>query len=153
MKRSSLPALAVALCLAAPAAAKSERATYHSVDKVWPSAVRFLRVDQGYSIVDKDADSGYVVFDYIAEERKLRGALELVPTQDSEGHSELRIVLTLDGSPSYIEDMVLDRLMQKLRDEHGDGPPPPRKKKPPEKPAKPDGKGKPTDQAKGKNSV
>ena len=47
----------------------------------------------------------------------------------------VRLVLRIGERPAYMEAGVLDRLMTKLHDEHGDPPPPP-PEKPPDK-AKP----------------
>lgn len=139
-------AIAALIALVSPAAAlaQSERTTGHPVETIWPSAVRFLRIDQGYEIVDKDADAGYILFEYEQEDRRFRGSLELVATRGAQGQPELRLVCTLTNRPSYLEEMLLERLMDKIHAEHGD--PPPAKKPAPRKP-KPGGGDKPGDKA------
>ena len=121
----------------AAASGKSERSTYHGYDQVWPTAVRHLRVDEGFTIVDKDAETGYVVFEVTDRGKVFAGALEVVKVKDGDRPS-VRLVLTIADRPDYMEAAVLDRLLAKLRKEHGDPPPPPEKKEPaPAKPAKP----------------
>jgi hypothetical protein len=123
--------LAAALAPTA-AAAKAERSAAHPIERVWPTAVRFLRVDERLTIVDKDADAGYVVFELGDGERTYRGALELVATTD-DGQKVVRLILTIDGRPEYTEAGMLDRLVLKIRSELGDtapAPPPDNEPKP-----------------------
>jgi hypothetical protein len=124
----------VASALATSAAAKTERTTTYSFEQVWPTAVRHLRVEEGFTIVEKDADVGYVMFEVREEGKVFSGALEVVKQKDSSGRPSVRLVLRIGERPAYMEAGVLDRLMTKLHDEHGDPPPPP--EKPPDK-AKP----------------
>lgn len=118
-----------AIALSAPAAARTERKTTHSVKKVWPTAVRHLRVDEGFSIVEKDAEVGYVVFEMSENGKVFSGALEVVVTTES-GKRYVKLILSIEDRPSYMEGQVLDRLLAKLRKEHGDAPDPRPIKKP-----------------------
>jgi len=129
-----------ALLLPAGAAAKTEREVGYTFEQAWPTAVRHLRVDEGFTITEKDEDVGYVVFKLEDDGRVFAGALELVRTERS-GRKTIRLVLTIEDRPDYMEASVLDRMEQKLRHEHGDPPPPPEKKPPRKKPSK--GKTKP----------
>ena len=66
------------------------------------------------------------------------GALEVVQHSE-DGRKVVKLVLTISDRPDYMEAQVLERMLAKLRQEHGDPPPPPppAKKKPaPEKPKK-----------------
>lgn len=128
MKRlvlSIAASLALALALApAPAAwARSDRLVIYAPAKVFPTAVRFLRVDAGARIVEKDADAGYVMFELTEGNKTYPGSLELVAA-DSAGRPAARIVITIEGQPSYVEGILLDKLERKLRDELGQPPPP-----------------------------
>jgi len=126
------------------ATAKTERSTTHSLKKVWPTAVRHIRVDENFAIVEKDRETGYIVFEVKDEGKVYSGALEVVPTRDG-GHPVVLLKLSIHDRPSYMEDAVLDRLLDKLYREHGDGPDPddskpapkhkPKSKTPPSKPA------------------
>jgi hypothetical protein len=97
----------------------------HPFERVWPAAVRFIRVDAGHPIEEKDADTGYILFTYAHEGREFRGALEVIRIRDDRGRDAVRLVLRIDKRPSYLERALLNRLMRKLRDELGRPPPPP----------------------------
>ena len=114
---------ALLVALAAVADARSEKTVGWSAEKVFPTAVRFLRVDEGVTIVEKDAESGYVIFEMTDEGKTYPGALELVALDEG----KLLLVLRIEDRPDYMEIGMLDRLERKLRDELG---PPPRKAKP-----------------------
>jgi hypothetical protein len=105
------------------AAARSERTVVHPIARVWPTAVRFLRVDEGLDIVDKDPDAGYVVFELKDKGRTFRGYLELVTVTDDAGKQGVRLMMTIAGRPEYTEAGLLDRMLDKLRAEYGDDEP------------------------------
>ncbi len=107
------------LCLAAPAHAKSTRTFTYAFDKVWPSLLRFLRVDEKLKITEKDVEAGYVLFELAEEKRTFTGAAELVKGEDDRGHPTTRVTITITGRPSYMEEGLLDRFEQKLHDEYG----------------------------------
>ena len=116
-----------ALAAAAPASARtqtSEEVSY-PFERVWPAAVRFVRIDAGHPIEERDEANGYILFTFKDEGRAFRGALELVRIRDTEGRHAVRLVLRIDARPSYMERMMLNRLVRKLRDELGPPPPPP----------------------------
>jgi hypothetical protein len=117
------------------ASAKTERSASYSFEQVWPTAVRHLRVDEGFTIVEKDPDVGYVVFQVDEEGKSFSGTLEVVRQKDQAGRPAVRLVLNIGERPAYMEAGVLDRMLGKLRKEHGDPPdPPPEPKKPKPKP-------------------
>lgn len=135
-----IAAAALALALAAGSAdARSEKNVAYPAAKVFPTAVRFLRVDERVTIVEKDADAGYVLFELEQDGKTFPGALELVVTESS-GRPAVRLVLRIEDRPSYVETAMLERLEKKLRAELGSEPPPAVKpaekapEKPPEKP-------------------
>ncbi len=105
------------------AQAKSERRTYYTFEPVWPSAIRFLRVDENFEITEKDGEAGYVLFEVAEENKRFRGALELIRSKTDKGRPVIRLVLRIEDRPTYIEIAVLERLERKLRDEHGTPPP------------------------------
>jgi hypothetical protein len=133
---AAIAAVVLAALVAAPrpAAARSERTVSFPIERVWPTAVRFLRVDEGLAIVDKDAEAGYVVFELKDKGKTFRGALELVAIVDGDGRTAVRLVMTIDGRPEYTESGLLDRLLAKVHREYGEPPPAPA----PEKPARGD---------------
>jgi hypothetical protein len=139
-RRLAAAALSVVL-LAVPAvaAARSEKTVDYGAAKVWPTAVRFLRVDAGVKITEKDADAGYVMFELVDEGKTYAGSLELV-VADDDGGPRCRVVIHINDRPSYMEAVMLDKLELKLRADHGTPPPrrPPPAKQPPEKKADPE---------------
>jgi len=118
-------ALALALCIAAPAQAKTARELSYSYDRVWPALVRFLRVDEKLKITEKSEDSGYVLFELAEGKRTFPGAAELSKLVEPSGRPAVRISIKIEDRPSYVELGILERLSEKLRDELGEPPPPP----------------------------
>lgn len=131
--RSFAAAAACAIALAAlsgVAAAKSRRVVSYPFREVWPTAIREIRIDEGDKILEKDAEGGYIIFQVAEEHRHFRGTLELVRTKDDEGRAAVLLIINIADRPSYMEQGILDRLAQKLHDEHGDPPPPAHKQGP-----------------------
>jgi hypothetical protein len=108
------------------------------MEQVWPTAVRYLRVDRGYAIVDKDADSGFILFDFphgSGSDRKGRGSVELYAATDASGRASVHVKIGTDSGPVHLPHAILEGLAEKLRSERGQPPvPPPPPKKPGAKP-------------------
>ena len=113
----------LALGSPAPASAKTDKTVAYPAARVFPAAVRFLRVDERLTIVEKDADAGYVMFELKEEGKTFPGALELVAVE-SAGRPAVRLVLRIEDRPSYVEIAMLERLERKLRAELGSEPRP-----------------------------
>jgi hypothetical protein len=134
---SFLAALAAAVLVtgAPPASARSEKTLAYPRDQAWPTAVRFLVVDEHARVTEKDAEAGYVMFELRDDGKLFRGTLEVV-TLVRDGRTVVRFVLQIADRPSWLEIAMLDRLERKLRVELGspspapDAPPPPRKDDP-----------------------
>ena len=105
------------------AAAKATKVTRYTYEQVWPAAVRFLRVDEGYEIVEKDRDTGYVIFEISEEDKRFRGTLEVVRVRE-DGQPALRLAVQIEDRPAYMEQGIITRLEQKLREEQGSPPEP-----------------------------
>jgi hypothetical protein len=134
----ALVLLAAALA-PATALARSTSVVPYPQGEVWPTAIRFLRIDRGASIREKDVDSGYVLFDLPEGGKAWKGSLELVRTTDPEGREATRVVVTLSDLPRHFEGVLLDKLAIKLKDEYGTPAAPPPRKPPspsPEAPAR-----------------
>jgi hypothetical protein len=128
-----LPALVLAAGLALGARnadARSERTLAYQRDQAWPAAVRFIRVDAKLKVTEKDADAGYVLFEYVEEKRTFRGSLELVEVEKD--HRKLiTFVMQIEDRPTWVEVELLTKLERKLREELGSpspAPTPPKKK-------------------------
>jgi hypothetical protein len=115
----------------APALARVEANSAYSKPQTFSCALRLLRVDRGYEIVEKDQDSAYVLFRYplAGSKETTSGSLEIVETPQG-----VRVYVQLPKMPEYHEAVLRDALMKKLREEYGAPPP----KAPAEKPAPPD---------------
>lgn len=103
------------------AEAKSQRDSRYLYQQVWPAAVRLLRVDAGYKILEKDFEAGYVLFEVSEDRKRFRGSLQLVRL-DSSNSQRVRVIINIADRPSYVAVGLLDRLERKLREEYG--PPP-----------------------------
>lgn len=104
--------------------AKADKIVRYAYDQVWPAAVRFLRLDEGFTIVEKDGEAGYVIFELSEDGKQFRGALELVRIRDDDRRPALRMIVRIEDRPSYMELGILDRLERKLRTELGPPPEP-----------------------------
>lgn len=134
-------ALTIALgscCVSAPALARVEGGSSYTKAQTFSGALRLLRVDRGYEIVEKDVEAAYVLFRYPLPGQKMpaNGALEVVETP-----SGVKVFVQLARLPEYHETVLRDALLRKLREDYGPPPPkpapaPPAKPKP-EAPAQP----------------
>jgi hypothetical protein len=141
-RRPGVAALAVLLALgvslwSGPAAAKSQKKLAYAYEQVWPAAVRFLRVDEGFEIVEKDMDAGYVIFTVSDDGKRFRGTLEIVRTAEKADQPGLLLLVGIEDRPAYMEQGILDRFEQKLRAELGSPRPPPKPAPAPAAPAQP----------------
>ncbi len=125
--------LLLALCIAllwaslpSNAQAQNKRQFSYEFKKVWPTVVRFIRIDEGLKITEKDVETGYVVFEQKYQQKTYTGSVELVPTTDSKGRNAVTVRIRLPKRPSYIADSMVDKLARKLRDDLGAPPAPPK---------------------------
>lgn len=116
--RRLLASLAFVLLASAPASARSEKTLGYAREQAWPTAVRFLVVDEHLKITDKDADTGYAMFELREEGKVFRGALELVSLASDKG-ARVKFVLHIEDRPEWVEIAMLTRLERKLRAELG----------------------------------
>jgi hypothetical protein len=113
-----------ALLIPAVAHGKTTRELPYPYDPVWSALVRFLRVDEKLKVVEKDAETGYVLFELVEGKRTFRGAAELLRAADGRA---VRLTLRIEDRPSYMELGLVERFEDKLREELGQpvAPPPP----------------------------
>ena len=104
--------LALLLC-ASIASAKTQRELAYPYAEVWPAMLRFLRVDEKLTIVEKDADAGYILFELQDGKKTFRGSAEVAKAGDT-----TRVIITIKDRPSYMEDGLLERFERKLKEEH-----------------------------------
>jgi len=128
--RTLLLALVILGGLTTNAVAGSSRKVSHAYEKVWPAVVRFIRIDEGFEISEKDKESGYVLFSMRQENQEFSGAVEVIRRRDTQGRDAVELLLTLKKRPNYMADALADRLVLKLRKELGRPPEAPSKKPP-----------------------
>ena len=114
--------LAFSLLFAAVCEARTKREMTYRYSQIWRTAIRFLRVDNRFPIVEKDRKSGYVLFEFKDGGKTYSGSLELYPVVH-DGKHYMRTGLIIGGKPSYVEAVLLDKLKRKLREEYGEPPP------------------------------
>lgn len=115
-------ALALTLLLGtADANGRVEASSVYTKIQTFSGALRFLRVDRGYEIIEKDPDAAYLLFRYPlpGNQKNASGSVEVVETT-----AGVKIFLQLPRLPAYHEALLRDGLLQKLREEYGE---PPRK--------------------------
>jgi hypothetical protein len=123
--------------------AKRESTLRYPYSLVWTTAVRMIRVDYESPITEKDKDEGYFLFSFVHEGKEHPGSFEVI--EDAENGA--RVVVQIPAMPSYVEQMLIDKLERKLSQDHGS---PRENKKPapePKKPAKPENDKKPAEEA------
>lgn len=135
--RRLLPGLALALCSLGPVSAhgRISAESHYTKAQNYSAALRFLRVDKGFEVVERDPDAAYLIFRYPTPERREQsatGTIEVIEVDDG-----VTIIVNLAQMPQYHERVLSDQLQRKLRDEYG----PPKTRK--SEPAKPE-KSKPT---------
>jgi hypothetical protein len=95
-------------------AARAQQIFHYPLDDIYSTAVRFVRIDRGCPILDRDPQAAYLVFECREDKRMQSGTLEMFRTPDG-----VRVQVTLKEAPSYVEARFLEGLAHKLRDERG----------------------------------
>lgn len=132
-------ALCVAVsCFASTAHARVTQDLPYAPDVTWNAAIRMIRVDMGFSITERDRESGFVLFTYRDAARNTAGSIEFVPTT-IDGVQGVRAIVQLPAMPSYAERHLLTRLDRKLHEEYGEPRRPPRTAPTPSQPRNPEG--------------
>lgn len=135
--RALIPAVAVvgfAAFAGQDASAKVSFDSAYTHEQTYNAALRYVRVDMGLKVTERDPQAAYVMFDYKSAEsgdRVSAGSVEVVPTG-----GVVKVVVQLAQMPRYHEQVLADGLQKKLRTEYGE---PPKKAPPPPPPPPPDG--------------
>lgn len=92
----------------------------YGFDVTWNAAVRLIRVDMGFTITERDRDTGFVMFSYTdAGGHATPGSVELIRTR-VDGVDGCRVVITVPRLPTYVERHLVTRLERKLHEEYGE---------------------------------
>jgi hypothetical protein len=121
-----VPLLTIAAA-ATPAVARVDGSSGYTKAQTYSGALRYVRVDLGYEVVEKDPEAAYLIFKYAApgssKNNAVTGTLEVIEAQGG-----VRLFVNLPRMPEYHERVFRDGLLKKLREEYGA--PPPAAKKP-----------------------
>lgn len=101
---------------APPLHAKVSSEVQYSLSQVYSGALRYLRIDLGYEITERDPDTAYLLFTFKAPGKRDNsfGAIEMVKTE-----KQVRLVVNLPQLPSYHEAVLRDGLLKKLQEDYG----------------------------------
>src|SRR5512143_143370 len=116
--RRVLLALLFSTSLTGLAHARSEKTLAYQREPAWQASVRFLRIDAKLKVIEKDADAGYVLFEFVEEKKTFRGSLEVIEIV-KDGRKLVRFVITIEDRPQWVEIELLTKLERKLRAELG----------------------------------
>jgi hypothetical protein len=120
--------IAALLLRAGSATARVGGETEYSKAQTYSGALRYLRVDMGYEVTERDPDAAYLIFRYQLPGEKKATATGTVEVVEADGH--VKLFVQIPTMPEYHERVLRDGLVRKLRDEYGE---PVRKAPPPEK--------------------
>jgi hypothetical protein len=127
-----LRVLTILIALGGVAHARATSELPYALPETYSAALRFVRVDKGCKITDKDPDAAFVTF--VCEEddkHARRGAIEIIASKKD----GVKLQVVLGDDPHYVELRWAELIERKLRDERGT--PPPIKKEPDPPPQKP----------------
>jgi hypothetical protein len=113
-----LAALA-ALLVSAPVWARAQADLPYGVAEAFSTAVRFVRIDRGCKLVDKDADAAFVAFECRDGAHVRHGSMELFKVARG-----VRAQITLADDTHGMELRWLELFERKLREERGTPAPP-----------------------------
>jgi len=103
----------------------------YTKQQTYSAALRFLRVDKGFEIVERDADAAYLIFSYPEagqSGKQAQGTIEVIEVKD-----HVKLVVQLPRMPEYHEQLLSDGLLIKLKREYGEPPAQKPKKSAPKK--------------------
>ncbi len=100
------------------AEAKASKELAYRLDEAFSTAVRFVRVDRGCKVTDRDADAAYVMFECPEDEKKIsRGSVEIFRSAGAREGVRLQVTLTDESHGAELR--MLELLERKLREERG----------------------------------
>jgi hypothetical protein len=125
--------LAALLLQASAASARVGGDSEYSKAQTYSGALRYLRVDLGYEVTERDPDAAYLIFRYQLPGQNKATASGTVEIVDADGR--VKLFVQIPSMPEYHERVLRDGLVRKLHDEYGV---PPRKVIPVPAPKKPE---------------
>jgi len=109
-------ALSVTVAWTGAASARVDGDSAYTKTQTYSGALRYVRVDLGYEVVEKDPEAAYLIFKYSPPggAKPVTGTLEVV-----EASGSVRVIVNLPRMPEYHERLLRDGLLKKLREEYG----------------------------------
>jgi hypothetical protein len=109
----------------------------YTLAQTYGAALRLLRVDLGFQVVERDPEAAYLLFRYPVPgepKREVEGSIEFVSLS-----GRVRVWVKIPRMAELHERVLRDGLMKKLVEEYGAPPPPPSPPRPvdPKSPAPP----------------
>src|SRR4051794_26083390 len=98
--------LLAALLLCASATARVGGETEYSKAQTYSGALRYLRVDMGFEVVEKDPDAAYLIFRYELPGQKKATANGTVEVVEADGH--VKLFVQIPTMPEYHERVLRD---------------------------------------------
>jgi hypothetical protein len=98
--------------------ARADADTYYSLAQAFGASLRYLRVDLGFEVTEKDPEAAYLLFKYRTSadpKREVPGAIELVKID-----KRVRIFVKIPQMPQLHEQLLRDGLLRKLAQDYGD---------------------------------
>jgi hypothetical protein len=110
-----------ALALPEDARAKSAYESSYGFDRTWNAGLRLVRVDMNLKVTEKDEANGYLLFDYKSPEstKPVPASMEFIRSKET---GAVRVVVQIPQMPGYHEQVLVDSLARKMRNEYGDPP-------------------------------
>ena len=120
----------VLIGLSPAAESRVEAQSLYSKAQTYNGALRYLRVDLGYEVTERDPEAAYLLFTYVptGSGNPSQGAIEIVQTGE-----RINVYVRLPRMPRYHEQVLTDGLLRKLREEYGE---PVKRPRPEQAPAK-----------------
>ncbi len=109
--------LFAALTIDVSASAKVTIDSPYTRAQTFNGALRYIRVDQQYEIIEKDVETGYFLFKYKADSGAATGSIQVLEAGD-----RVRLIVQIPQYPEYHEQVVTKGINEKLRDEYGEPP-------------------------------
>lgn len=128
---ASLLGLAVLLS-SGTAEARSVFDSSYGFERTYNAALRLVRIDLGLKVTEKDDQSGYLVFDYKTSDmgnKVSSGSMEFIRPHEADG--PVRVIVQLSQMPRSHEQVLVDALVRKMRQDYGDPPDRPKPAPPP----------------------
>ena len=111
----------------------TQRTLSYPFEHVWPTAVRYLRIDRKFKVTDRDEEAGYMLFEFQSGPgRTGSGSMEMIKTTDASGRPSVQLMVTTTNGAAHLPHSIAEGLELKIRSERGAPPPPPPAEKPPE---------------------